>query len=371
MYNGGIRRAQHIVYLNVSDQKSPMKKSLLFLLLFVFSVAGFGQESYLQLREIVTDNADIFSTQELEGLKSKLTQFETETTNQLVILTINALGNTTIEEYANGTFNQNKLGQKEKDNGILILFAKDDREVRIEVGYGLEPYITDAVASGIIRNTMIPQFKEEHYFEGLDLAVDQLIEFLKNPEALDEFKKELESENEIGWGIGIFISLFLLVFVGAGGFILIKTYSGMIEAFRGMLIGKLGVLQGIFMVIFQLLPILFSSVFILMPLFFAVEIFGLGINLEDYTYLLDDFSWVYYLFAGFFGFTLLLAGAKILIKGKEDFKLSLIKSDSKYMSKTFSSGGSHSFGSGSSGGSSSSFSGGGGSSGGGGASGSW
>ena len=111
------------------------------------------------------------------------------------------------------------LGQKEKDNGILILFSKNDREVRIEVGYGLEPYITDAVASGIIRNTMIPEFKEENYFKGLDLATDQIITFLNNPEALEEFKNELESENDIGWGVGIFIGLFFLIFIGAGGFV--------------------------------------------------------------------------------------------------------------------------------------------------------
>ncbi|WP_190809994.1 YgcG family protein [Flagellimonas sp. S3867] len=348
-----------------------MKKTLLAVLLIVISSVSFGQQRYLLLEEIVTDSAHIFSTQELEGLKAKLTQFETETTNQLVILTIDALGNETIEEYANGTFNQNQLGQKDKDNGILILFSKNDREVRIEVGYGLEPYITDAVASGIIRNTMIPAFKEDNYFDGLNLATDQLIEFLNNPEALEEFKNELEAEGEMGWGIRIFIILFLLIFVAAGGFIFYRTYSGVIEAFRGMMIGKLGVLQGIFMILFQLIPILFSIVFIVMPLFFAVEIFGLGINLEDYTYLLDDVSWTYYLVAGFLVFTLVLAAVKILIKGKEGFKLSLLKSDSTYMSKTFSSGGSHSFGSSSSGGSSSSFSGGGGSSGGGGASGSW
>ena len=348
-----------------------MNKTLLVVFLIASCTLSFGQQNYLQLNEIVTDDAQIFSVQEQEVLKEKLTRFETETTNQLVILTIEALGDETIEEYANGTFNQNGLGQKDKDNGILILFAKADREVRIEVGYGLEPYITDAVASGVIRNTMIPEFKEENYFGGLNSATDQLILFLNNPEALEEFKSELEAEDNIGWVAKTFICLFLLMFVGAGGFVFYRTYSGVIEAFRGMLIGKLGVLQGLFMIIFQLIPIVFSMVFILLPLFFAFEIFNLGFNFEALEYLLDDFSWGYYIIAGFFGITGAFAVAKILIKGKEGFKLSLLKSDSKYMSKTFSSGGSHSFGSSSSGGSSSSFSGGGGSSGGGGASGSW
>ncbi|WP_097043912.1 TPM domain-containing protein [Flagellimonas pacifica] len=348
-----------------------MRKSFLVVFLILSSFITLGQQRYLELREIVTDSALVFSTQELDGLKAKLTRFESETTNQLVILTIDALGNETIEEYANGTFNQNRLGQKEKDNGILILFAKNDREVRIEVGYGLEPYITDAVASGIIRNTMIPEFKEEYYFKGLDLATDQLIKFLNNPEALEEFKEELESENEMGWGLRVFMSFFFLIFIVAGGFIFYRTYSGIVEAFRGMLIGKLGVLRGLFMVVFGVIPVIFSLAFILMPLLFAAEVFDFGIDIENLGYLLEDSSWIYVLVGGFFGFTILLASVKILIKGKDGFKLSLLKSDSKYISKTFSSSGSHSFGSSSSGSSSSSFSGGGGSSGGGGASGSW
>jgi uncharacterized protein len=132
----------------------------------------------MQIKEIVTDSAGIFTTNEVSELKEKLTAFEAETTNQLVVVTIDQLGFETIEGYANRLFNQNGLGQEGKDNGLLILFSKQDREVRIEVGYGLEPYITDAVASRIIRNTMIPNFKKEKYYEGISKAVDQLIMFL-------------------------------------------------------------------------------------------------------------------------------------------------------------------------------------------------
>src|SRR5690606_15163389 len=112
------------------------------------------QQPYPTLSEIVTDRAGIFTREQLEGLKNKLTDFSTGSSNQLVVLSIESLGERTVEEYAYGTFNQNQLGQQGKDNGILILFSKGDRQVRIEVGLGLEPYITDAVASRIIRNTM-------------------------------------------------------------------------------------------------------------------------------------------------------------------------------------------------------------------------
>lgn len=345
-----------------------VKKGVLFFhILFVF--LGMSQEHYPILKEIVTDSAHIFTHEQLMGMRAKLTQFEAETTNQVVVLTIQNLGTETIEQYANGTFNQNKLGQAEKDNGILILFARDNREVRIEVGYGLESYITDAVASRIIRNTMIPEFKEENYFEGIDEATNQILHFLSNPEALEEFKNEIDEESEMGLGIKIFMLFFLSLFVAAGGFISYKSYGNMIEVFRGMFIGKLGVIPGIFMALFGFIPLIFSLIFVVMPLVFAVLIWE--VDMTRYEYLLDDFNWIFFVFGGILGLAMLLAAIKIRIKGKEDFKLSFLKSDSTYMSKTFSSGGTHSFGSSSSGGSSSSFSGGGGSSGGGGASGSW
>ena len=179
-----------------------MFKNVIFILTLLLSGAFHAQNQYLQLGEIVTDSAGIFSTNEISELQEKLTAFETETTNQLVVVTIDQLGFETIEGYANGLFNQNSLGQEGKDNGLLILFSKQDREVRIEVGYGLEPYITDAVASRIIRNTMIPNFKEERYYEGISFGVDQLILFLNNPEALAEFKEEIQSSETKNHWVG-------------------------------------------------------------------------------------------------------------------------------------------------------------------------
>ncbi|MHA7829548.1 MAG: TPM domain-containing protein [Flagellimonas sp.] len=344
-----------------------LKARLFGFLFFVFSLCV-AQEGYLKLTEIVTDTANIFTQPQLEELRTKLYQFESETTNQLVILTIEELGNATIEQYALEVFNQNQLGQEGKDNGILILFSELDREVRIEVGYGLEPYITDAVASRIIRNTMIPRFKEENYFGGLDMATDQIIEFLNNPEALEEFKAEIEADNAMPWWLLGVIGLFLMMFVAAGGFVFYKGYSTLIEIVRGMLIGKLAVIRGVFMGGFMVIPLIFGLVFMGMPIFFMSLLLGLDDALSG---LVKDFTWILFVVVAFIALTIVLVFKKMRTKGDEDLKLSFFKSDKDYMSKTFSSSGTHSFGSGSSGGSSSSFSGGGGSSGGGGASGSW
>jgi uncharacterized protein len=266
-----------------------------------------AQQEYPKLTEIVTDKAQIFTQPQLEELRTKLYQFESETTNQLVILTIDELGNQTIEEYALEVFNQNGLGQEGKDNGILILFSKLDREVRIEVGYGLEPYITDAVASRIIQNTMIPRFKEEEYFDGLDAATNQIIEFLNNPEALDEFKAEIEAENEMPWWLLGIIGLFLMMFVAAGGFIFYKGYSTLIEILRGMFIGKLAVFRGVFMAVFMLFPLVFGMVFMGMPLFFISLLLGFDDTLSG---LVKDFTWVLFVVLAFIVLTVLLVVKK-------------------------------------------------------------
>ncbi|WP_010518134.1 TPM domain-containing protein [Croceivirga radicis] len=358
-----------------------MTKKICFVLLFV-SFFVRSQEQYFQLRDFVTDSAAVFTVNDSQSLNQRLIDFEQETTNQIVVLTIQRLGANTIESYANAVFNANKIGQAEKDNGILILFSKADREVRIEVGYGLEPYITDAVASRIIRNTMIPYFKEGEYYTGVEQGAEQLITFLKNPEALAEFKQEIEAENKTPVWAYLIIGLLVLVFVGYGGFIFYKQYSQVIEIFRGLLLGKLSLLTGVLLLLPMAISSLFGLVFALIPIVILMQLDPQLDKLVDLVFnSLANVLWVGLLFP-FFGLAYLIAFIKLKRGGNTDFKLSWFKNDKKYMSKTFSSFGSVSGSSGSYSGSSSSsfsrsssssssFSGGGGSSGGGGASGSW
>ena len=346
-----------------------LKKSVVLALVLLFSMPLLAQDRYLHLQAIATDSAAIFSSQQLDALKTKLLTFESETTNQLVVLTINDLGSESIEMYANGTFNQNALGQAEEDNGILLLFAKNNREVRIEVGYGLEETITDAIASRIIRNTMIPEFKEERYFQGINLAVDALILYLTDPVALQRVKDEMADAQKKDRRKGLwFMAIFMLVFIGAGGFWFYKTYSNLIEIFRGLFTGKLSFLYALFAAPITLMAVVFSLVFIFGPIVMGFVVYGT--SFAKYEYLLDEplhFLWVVLaLFLGAMGF----AWYKVKIKGAEEFKISWFKSDSSFVHQTLSSSGSSSYSSGF-GSSSGGFSGGGGSSGGGGASGSW
>lgn len=343
------------------------KTFFLFLLVSFYSNA---QQQFYELRDYVTDSADVFTPDQVLDLNQRLSDFEEKTTNQFVVVTIEELGFDTIESYANGLFNQNGIGQKGKDNGLLILFSESDREVRIEVGYGLEPYITDAVASRIIRNTMIPNFKEGDYFKGVNEASNQLIQFLNDPDALAEFKQEIEDDGKKGQFISyVFMGIFLLIFISVGGFFFLKSYKNIIEVFRGIFMGKLGVVPGLFMLIAGSFSSVFSLVFVIVPLVVVSSIYEPDRVLLAKPF--DEPSVLFWLLVPFFGIAAIIAFVKLKISGKEDLSISWLKNDETYYRKTFSSSGTHSFSSGSSGGSSGSFSGGGGSSGGGGASGSW
>ncbi len=123
----------------------------------------------------VNDFAKLFTVEQKAALENKIGNFERPAGVQFSVVTVLTLGDETIETYAVRLFEEWGIGQERKDNGLLLLVAPTERQVRIEVGYGLEGTITDAQSSTIIRSTLTPAFKEGKYYEGIDGAVDQLI----------------------------------------------------------------------------------------------------------------------------------------------------------------------------------------------------
>ena len=100
-----------------------------------------------------------------------------------MVLTVPTIGSESIEEYATRVFDAWKLGQKGKDNGVLVVVAPKDRKMRIEVGYGLEGTLTDATASRIIRNEMTPQFKADNFDGGVESGVNAIVALLEGRRA--------------------------------------------------------------------------------------------------------------------------------------------------------------------------------------------
>lgn len=119
----------------------------------------------------INDFAGALSTEEKETIEKSLDAYETTSDNEIAVALIRSLEGDTVEEKAVRLFEEWKIGKKGKDNGVLFLAAIDDRKMRIEVGYGLEPYLTDGEAGEILRNDVTPLFREGKYGEGVSNAL--------------------------------------------------------------------------------------------------------------------------------------------------------------------------------------------------------
>ena len=126
----------------------------------------------------VVDEANILSAETRNAVTSKLAELETKSGIQLVVATVASLQGQEIEPYANELFRTWKLGEKAKNNGVLLLVAPNQRRVRIEVGYGLEGTLTDALSKVIIANAIAPRFKTGDFNGGVSRGVDDIITVL-------------------------------------------------------------------------------------------------------------------------------------------------------------------------------------------------
>lgn len=186
-----------------------MKRLLSVCLLLVLSAPLWGAE-IPKLRGSVNDYADVLSPDEEKKIQDFLLGQERKTTNQIVILTVKSLDGDTIEGFAEKVFQTWKLGQKGKDNGVLIVLATKERKMRIEVGHGLEGILPDAIASRIIRDEMTPKFKAKDFsggFMAAAVAIDRAI--------AGEFQAEEKRKGGDGGGWPLWLIL-LLVFGGGG-----------------------------------------------------------------------------------------------------------------------------------------------------------
>lgn len=159
----------------------PRPASLLFLLgLAVCLLAGSARAElgFPPLTGRVVDAAGILDASARSALEARLAAQEAKTTDQFVVATVPSLQGTSVEDYANRLFRYWKLGQAQKNNGALLLVAPNERRVRIEVGYGLEGVLTDAVTSTIIQTAMLPAFRNGDFAGGLARGADAVIEVL-------------------------------------------------------------------------------------------------------------------------------------------------------------------------------------------------
>jgi uncharacterized protein len=146
---------------------------LTLLIPFVLSAQDFPERP--NPPRLVNDFADLLSSDEEQRLESKLVAYNDSTSTQIAIVTITSIGGYDAASYSFELGEKWGIGKKSKNNGLLILIAKESHDVFIAPGYGVEGYIPDAIAKRITEQTLVPAFKQGHFYEGLDEATDEMI----------------------------------------------------------------------------------------------------------------------------------------------------------------------------------------------------
>jgi len=194
-----------------------MKKTLFILTLLISVCASAQMKKIISTRpappKLVNDYTNTLTPLQKEALETKLYQYDDSTSNQVAIVMVETTDDYSIEDAAIELGRNWGVGDKDFNNGVVILVAKSDRKTTIQVGYGLEGAIPDVTAKAIIDNDIIPNFKEDNYYRGLDRAVDDIIKAAEGrytaPAGYHKKKK--------GLGFGTILLIVILLFIFFGG----------------------------------------------------------------------------------------------------------------------------------------------------------
>lgn len=184
------------------------------------------------LQQRVTDLTQTLSLEQLTALEQKIAAFEQEKGSQIAVLLVSTTQPEAIEQYSIRVAEAWKIGRDKEDDGVILLVAKDDRKMRIEVGYGLEGAIPDLIAKRVITEVMAPSFKQGDFYGGISKTLDTLISLINGEQLPAPPKQNKQS------GIGDFLPLLLV-----GGLIL----GSLLRAIFGDFFG--GVLNGGFIAV--------------------------------------------------------------------------------------------------------------------------
>jgi len=161
----------------------------------------------------VVDQAGVLTAQSRSDLEAKLKNLEDKSGIQLVVATVKSLEGSDVETYANQLFRYWKLGEAKKNNGVLLLVAPIEHKVRIEVGYGLEGTLTDALSSVIISSAIVPRFKANDFPGGVERGVDGIVSVLSGDTADWQPKPSVRADETSPLSDELFSILFVLILI--------------------------------------------------------------------------------------------------------------------------------------------------------------
>jgi uncharacterized protein len=187
---------------------------VIFLLNFTFAYEHIDKPN-----TYFNDYANVLDASQATQLEQNLAEIGQENKIQLVVVLIKSLGGDSIENYANLLFNDWKIGDKNQNNGVLLLVSMEERKTRFEVGYGAEGFLTDIGTKYIQDDYLVPKFKQGDYFGGISDAINQ-VKTISDSENPDGYVNDKKSENDLS-PLQLFLVIFFIIFfLGVFGFII-------------------------------------------------------------------------------------------------------------------------------------------------------
>ena len=213
-------------------------KKIIILFLFIFSFLNADISQYFpKLDGRVIDEANLLSSAVKKDIDSILKKEESRTSNQIVVVILNSLNGYTIEDYSYQLGRFWQIGQKDKNNGVLLVVSMEEKKIRIEVGYGLEGALTDKIAHEIINYTIKPNFKANQYELGILKAVNEIIATIKGEYAAKEKNSNFNDAINVLIPLGFFVLVFLSIIINSvskkfrNQFLYKTTKSSLISSF--------------------------------------------------------------------------------------------------------------------------------------------
>ncbi|WP_431199040.1 TPM domain-containing protein [Mucilaginibacter sp. P25] len=194
-----------------------LKKFILFFGFTLCVIAAIAQDFPERSNTLVTDYTNTLNPADKQRLETKLVAFNDSTSTQIAVVILKSTGSYDINDYGVQLLRKWGIGQKDKNNGVLVLVAIGDRKMSIQTGYGAEGALPDIVTQDIIQNDLKPHFKQGDYYGGLDAGTNSIIKAMKG-----EYKAAKKQKQSNGGPAGfivivIVVVILILVFRNRGG----------------------------------------------------------------------------------------------------------------------------------------------------------
>ncbi|MGE5513769.1 MAG: TPM domain-containing protein [Bacteroidota bacterium] len=199
-------------------------------LLAAFSLAALAQPKFPPLTGRIVDEAGLLSSADRSELTAALSALEAKSTDQLVVYTTRSLQGYPIEDFGYQLGRTWQIGQRDKNNGVVLIVAPNERKVRIEVGRGLEPQLTDAMSKLIIENAILPAFRRGDFAAGIKAGVRDITDvLLGDAEAVKERARTAAKRTSGNDPAAIFVTLLILAIII---FVMVQTARSARQAQR-------------------------------------------------------------------------------------------------------------------------------------------